>query len=184
MEATELEALVSAQRSAMLPDSPTSNTAASTETPTLKKAELIDLLCDRAALNAQEAREMVTAFFEVIGDALESGENVLLSGFGGFRLRGKPQRPGRNPKTGEAIPIRARRVVTFMQVRSSRRRLKPVANSVAVTDRKRPHFGPSTHHDLNGSSPRCNGPLCSRVGRQLDKAIVREMQVWAFAMVR
>jgi integration host factor subunit alpha len=56
---------------------------------------------------------MVTAFFEVIGDALESGENVLLSGFGGFRLRDKPQRPGRNPKTGEAIPIPARRVVTF-----------------------------------------------------------------------
>ncbi|MFL9910332.1 integration host factor subunit alpha [Paraburkholderia sp. RL17-337-BIB-A] len=113
MEATELEALVSAQRSAMLSDSPTSNIAASTETPTPKKAELIDLLCDRAALNAQEAREMVTALFEVISDALESGENVLLSGFGGFRLRDKPQRPGRNPKTGEAIPIRARRVVTF-----------------------------------------------------------------------
>jgi integration host factor subunit alpha len=113
MEATELEALVSAQRSAVLRDSPTSNTPASTETPTLKKAELVDLLCERAGLNAQEAREMVTVFFVLIGDALESGENVLLSGFGGVRLRDKPQRPGRNPKTGEAIPIPARRVVTF-----------------------------------------------------------------------
>jgi hypothetical protein len=59
MNATELVALVSAQRSAMLHDSSTSNTAASTETPTLKKAELVELLCDRAGLNAQEAKEMV-----------------------------------------------------------------------------------------------------------------------------
>ena len=48
-----------------------------------------------------------------IRDALERGESVKLSGFGNFQLRDKPQRPGRNPKTGEEIPISARRVVTF-----------------------------------------------------------------------
>jgi integration host factor subunit alpha len=56
---------------------------------------------------------MVEAFFEEIRVALESGESVKLSGFGNFQLRDKPQRPGRNPKTGEEIPITARRVVTF-----------------------------------------------------------------------
>ena len=52
-------------------------------------------------------------FFEEIRAALESGEQVKLSGFGNFELRTKGQRPGRNPKTGEEIPIKARRVVSF-----------------------------------------------------------------------
>lgn len=52
-------------------------------------------------------------FFEEIRTTLESGEQVKLSGFGNFELRDKNQRPGRNPKTGEEIPISARRVVTF-----------------------------------------------------------------------
>ncbi len=56
---------------------------------------------------------MVEAFFDVIREALEQGDSVKLSGFGNFQLRDKPQRPGRNPKTGEEIPITARRVVTF-----------------------------------------------------------------------
>jgi integration host factor subunit alpha len=56
---------------------------------------------------------MVETFFGEIRDALERGEAVKLSGFGNFQLRDKPQRPGRNPKTGEEIPITARRVVTF-----------------------------------------------------------------------
>ena len=56
---------------------------------------------------------MVEAFFDEIRNALERGDDVKLSGFGNFQLRDKPQRPGRNPKTGEEIPITARRVVTF-----------------------------------------------------------------------
>ena len=56
---------------------------------------------------------MVETFFEEIRQALEAGDTVKLSGFGNFQLRDKPQRPGRNPKTGEEIPITARRVVTF-----------------------------------------------------------------------
>ena len=56
---------------------------------------------------------LVELFFEEIRRALENGEQVKLSGFGNFDLRDKNQRPGRNPKTGEDIPITARRVVTF-----------------------------------------------------------------------
>src|SRR6476660_793485 len=80
---------------------------------TLTKAELADLLSEKVGLNKREAKDMVEAFFEEIRGALERGESVKLSGFGNFQLRDKPQRPGRNPKTGEEIPISARRVVTF-----------------------------------------------------------------------
>ena len=80
---------------------------------TLTKAELAELLFERVGLNKREAKDMVEMFFDEISDALERGESVKLSGFGNFQLRDKPQRPGRNPKTGEEIPISARRVVTF-----------------------------------------------------------------------
>ncbi|MDR3300839.1 MAG: integration host factor subunit alpha [Candidatus Accumulibacter sp.] len=80
---------------------------------TLTKAELADLLFEKVGLNKREARDMVEAFFDEVRDALARGEGVKLSGFGNFQLRDKPQRPGRNPKTGEETPITARRVVTF-----------------------------------------------------------------------
>lgn len=83
------------------------------ELPTLTKAELAELLFEQVGLNKREAKDMVETFFGEIRDALERGEPVKLSGFGNFQLRDKPQRPGRNPKTGEEIPITARRVVTF-----------------------------------------------------------------------
>ena len=77
------------------------------------KAELADVLFERLGLNKREAKDMVDYFFEEVREALERGEDVKLSGFGIFNLREKSQRPGRNPKTGEEIPITARRVVTF-----------------------------------------------------------------------
>jgi len=80
---------------------------------TLTKAELAALLFEKVGLNKREAMDMVEAFFEEIRIKLESGDSVNLSGFGHFQLRDKPQRPGRNPKTGEPVPISARRVVTF-----------------------------------------------------------------------
>ena len=80
---------------------------------TLTKAELADLLFEKVGLNKREAKDMVESYFEEIRAQLERGESVKLSGFGNFQLRDKPQRPGRNPKTGEDIPITARRVVTF-----------------------------------------------------------------------
>ena len=80
---------------------------------TLTKAELADLLFEKVGLNKREAKDMVESFFEEIRVSLEKGDGVKLSGFGNFELRDKPERPGRNPKTGEEIPITARRVVTF-----------------------------------------------------------------------
>lgn len=79
----------------------------------LTKAEMAEWLFQELGLNKREAKEFVDAFFESIRTALERGEQVKLSGFGNFDLRDKNQRPGRNPKTGEEIPISARRVVTF-----------------------------------------------------------------------
>ena len=80
---------------------------------TLTKADLADLLFEKVGLNKREAKDMVESFFEEVRLSLENGEGVKLSGFGNFQLRDKPQRPGRNPKTCEEIPITARRVVTF-----------------------------------------------------------------------
>ncbi|WKB53061.1 integration host factor subunit alpha [Eleftheria terrae] len=85
----------------------------SIETPTLTKAELADLLFERLGLNKRESKDMVEAFFEIIHESLVEGEDVKLSGYGNFQIRRKAPRPGRNPRTGEAIPIKARNVVTF-----------------------------------------------------------------------
>ena len=79
----------------------------------LTKAEMAEALFNQLGLNKREARELVDLFFEEVRAALSRGEQVKLSGFGNFDLRDKNQRPGRNPKTGEEIPITARRVVTF-----------------------------------------------------------------------
>ena len=79
----------------------------------LTKADMAERLFDELGLNKREAKELVELFFEEIRQALEDGQQVKLSGFGNFDLREKKQRPGRNPKTGEEIPISARRVVTF-----------------------------------------------------------------------
>ncbi|WP_264435552.1 integration host factor subunit alpha [Coxiella endosymbiont of Dermacentor marginatus] len=79
----------------------------------LTKTDLTGYLFNLVHLNKREAKELVELFFEDIRFSLERGESVKLSGFGNFNLRDKKQRPGRNPKTGEAISITARRVVTF-----------------------------------------------------------------------
>jgi integration host factor subunit alpha len=80
---------------------------------TLTKADLADRLYEELGLNKRESKEFVELFFEKMRQSLESGESVKLSGFGNFDLRKKTPCPGRNPKTGEEIPISARRVVTF-----------------------------------------------------------------------
>ena len=85
----------------------------SLETPTLTKADLAELLFDRLGLNKRESKDMVEAYFEIIHGTLVQGDDVKLSGFGNFNIRRKAPRPGRNPRTGEAIPIKARDVVTF-----------------------------------------------------------------------
>ena len=95
----------------------------------LTKADIANRLFDEVGLNKREAKEFVDAYFEVIREALESGENVKLSGFGNFQLRDKDQRPGRNPKTGEEIPISARRVVTFRPGQKLRARVEAYVGS-------------------------------------------------------
>lgn len=79
----------------------------------LTKAEMAEHLFETCGLNKRDAKDLVENFFEEIRRSLENGEEVKLSGFGNFELRTKSERPGRNPKTGEDIPISARRVVTF-----------------------------------------------------------------------
>ena len=79
----------------------------------LTKAEIAETLYEELGINKREAKDLVDLFFEEIRVSLEANEEVKLSGFGNFELRDKRQRPGRNPKTGEDIPISARRVVTF-----------------------------------------------------------------------
>lgn len=85
----------------------------SLETPTLTKADLSELLFDRLGLNKRESKDMVEAFFDIVHDTLVQGDDVKLSGFGNFNIRRKAPRPGRNPRTGESIPIKERQVVTF-----------------------------------------------------------------------
>ena len=84
-----------------------------TAKPSLTKADLTELLYDHVGVNKREAKDIVDGFFNQISEVLVEGEPVRISGFGNFQLRDKAARPGRNPKTGDLIPISARRVVTF-----------------------------------------------------------------------
>ena len=85
----------------------------SLETAAVTKAHLADMLFDQLGLNKRESKDMVDAFFDLVSAQLVDGTDVKISGFGTFQIRTKAPRPGRNPRTGEAIAIDARRVVTF-----------------------------------------------------------------------
>lgn len=89
----------------------------------LTKMQMAERLFEDVGLNKREAKEIVELFFEEIRAALERNESVKLSGFGNFELRDKSRRPGRNPRTGEEIPITARRVVTFRPGQKLRARI-------------------------------------------------------------
>ena len=85
----------------------------SLETPALTKAQLAEMLYEQIGLNKRESKDMIDAFFDLVSDSLVDGDDVKVSGFGNFQIRTKAPRPGRNPRTGETIPIQSRRVVTF-----------------------------------------------------------------------
>ena len=105
----------------------------SLETSALTKAQLAELLFEQIGLNKREAKDMVDAFYALIVEHLIAGDDVKLSGFGNFQMRVKAPRPGRNPRTGELIPIAARRVVTF----HARQKLKDQLQAAAeVTGRR------------------------------------------------
>ena len=95
----------------------------------LTKIDMAERLYEELGLNKREAKELVELFFEEVRGALESGDQVKLSGFGNFDLRNKNERPGRNPKTGEEIPITARRVVTFRPSQKLKARVEAYAGS-------------------------------------------------------
>ena len=95
----------------------------------LTKADMAERLFEELGLNKREAKEMVEMFFEEIRISLESNVQVKLSGFGNFDLRDKSERPGRNPKTGEEIPITARRVVTFRPGQKLKHRVEAYAGT-------------------------------------------------------
>lgn len=96
---------------------------------TLTKADMVEHLYEELGLNKREAKDLVEMFFEEVRLALGQGQNVKLSGFGNFMLRDKTQRPGRNPKTGEDIPVEARRVVTFRPGQKLKQRVEAYAGS-------------------------------------------------------
>ena len=79
----------------------------------LSKAIIAEAVVSEVGLTKSDAKTIAEEFFETIREYLADGESVRLSGYGNFILRDKPQRPGRNPKTGVEIPVIARRVVTF-----------------------------------------------------------------------
>jgi integration host factor subunit alpha len=95
----------------------------------LTKADFAERLYEELGLNKREAKEVVELFFEEIKGSLAHGEQVKLSGFGKFELRDKNSRPGRNPKTGEEIPITARRVVTFRSGQKLKARVETYAGT-------------------------------------------------------
>ncbi len=94
---------------------------------TLTKADMAESLFNKFGLNKNEARELVELLFEELAASLAVGKQVKLSGFGNFDLRDKKERPGRNPRTGEEIPISARRVVTFRPGKKLKARVEAYA---------------------------------------------------------
>ncbi len=95
----------------------------------LTQADMAEGLFNEMGLNKKEARELVHLFFQELEASLAVGEQVKLSGFGNFDLRDKKERPGRNPRTGEEIPISARRVVKFRAGQKLRARVETYAGT-------------------------------------------------------
>ena len=107
----------------------------------LTKANMAEHLFEELGLNKREAKDMVEMFFEEVRLSLENGRQVKLSGFGNFDLREKKQRPGRNPKTGEEIPISARRVVTFRPGQKLKARVEAYTEQQARANAKQQEAG-------------------------------------------
>ena len=95
----------------------------SLETPALTKAQLADLLYQQIGLNKRESKDMIEAFFDLITQSLVDGNDVKISGFGNFQIRTKAARPGRNPRTGESVDVRAKHVPFFKSGKELRERL-------------------------------------------------------------
>ena len=97
--------------------------------PTLTKARLAAALREGGGvrLARRDAAEFVGRFFDTIADALENDQDVLLGGFGRFRLLDKSERPARNPRTGKPASVSARRVVSFRSAAGLKARVQCTA---------------------------------------------------------
>ena len=111
------------------------HTADADDGVTLTKAELAERLFDRIGFNKRESKDIVDAFFDLIAERLIAGEDVRIAGFGQFQVRDKASRPGRNPRTGELVPIEARRVVTFHASPKLKEALQAGAPNASDADR-------------------------------------------------
>ncbi len=98
----------------------------------LTKAAISENLFEKFQLTKQDSKKFVEFFFEEVRKSLEKGEDVKLSGFGNFKLKDKKERPGRNPRTGENVLIKARRVVTF----KAGQKLKSKISSYLINNKK------------------------------------------------
>ena len=112
----------------------TTKTLGKANVSALTKAKMADQLFDELGLNKREAKEIVELFFAEVSKSLEQNIQVKLSGFGNFDLREKGERPGRNPKTGEEIPITARRVVTFRPGQKLKARVEVYAGDAQASE--------------------------------------------------
>src|SRR3989338_7529229 len=102
-------------------------------TMTLTKADLAKHLDEEIGLTNREAKEIVELFFHFLSDALINGQKVKISGLGNFTLHDKSERPGRNPRTGEEVPVTARRVVTFHSGQKLKARVEKYAGKELET---------------------------------------------------
>ena len=100
------------------------------QTPALTKAHLAIFLFQHIGLNKRESKDLLDGFFQLIADAVIDGSNVKISGFGSFHVRIKAPRPGRNPRTGETVPIGIRRVITFHPSNKLKDQIKICANNL------------------------------------------------------
>jgi integration host factor subunit alpha len=103
----------------------------------ITKADIAHDIFENVKIPKKDAQEFVEHFFNVISEGLERGEDVRISGFGNFDLNDKQQRPGRNPKTKEPVPISARRVVTYKPSQKVKERIESIdAKKVEVSKRR------------------------------------------------
>lgn len=93
----------------------------------MTKADIVEKIQTETEMTKKESNEMVEAVFSIMKSTLESGENLKISGFGSFIVKQKADRRGRNPQTGEAITIEARRVLTFKPSNVMRQAINGIA---------------------------------------------------------
>ena len=95
----------------------------------MRKVEIVNRIAEETGLTKVKAEEAVDAILEEVKWVLQQGESVILRRFGSFQVREKRARLGRNPKTGEEIPISARRVVTFRPGQKLKARVEAYAGT-------------------------------------------------------